>query len=125
LKARRGAWWDANKIGLSPPPIKTKMGWLVIYHGVRVNAAGAIYRLGLALFDLDKPEICLKRSDEWIFSPEERYERRGDVDHVVFPCGYTMTPDGDTIRLYYGAADTSIALATGSVNAMLLWLEQN
>jgi predicted GH43/DUF377 family glycosyl hydrolase len=125
LKARRGAWWDANKIGLSPPPIKTKMGWLVIYHGVRVNAAGAIYRLGLALFDLDKPEICLKRSDEWIFSPEEPYERRGDVDHVVFPCGYTMTPDGDTIRLYYGAADTSIALATGSVNAMLLWLEQN
>ncbi|MFC1569708.1 glycosidase [bacterium] len=124
LKARRGAWWDANKIGLSPPPIKTKMGWLVIYHGVRVNAAGAIYRLGLALFDLDKPEICLKRGDEWVFGPEEPYERRGDVDHVVFPCGYTIAPDGDTIRLYYGAADTSIALVTGSVNAMLKWLER-
>jgi len=125
LKARRGAWWDANKIGLSPPPIKTKTGWLVIYHGVRENAAGAIYRLGLALFDLDKPEICLKRGDEWIFSPEEPYERRGDVDHVVFPCGYTLAPDGDTIRLYYGAADTSIALATGSVNAMLEWLARH
>jgi len=125
LKARRGAWWDANKIGISPPPIKTVKGWLVIYHGVRVNAAGAIYRLGLALFDLDKPEICLKRGDEWIFGPEEPYERRGDVDHVVFPCGYTLAPDGDTIRLYYGAADTSIALATGSVNAMLKWLDQN
>ena len=124
LKARRGAWWDANKIGLSPPPIKTKIGWLVIYHGVRENAAGAIYRLGLALFDLDKPEICLKRSEEWIFGPEEPYERRGDVDHVVFPCGYTIASDGDTIRLYYGAADTSIALATGSVNAMLQWLDQ-
>jgi len=125
LKARRGAWWDANKIGISPPPIKTVKGWLVIYHGVRVNAAGAIYRLGLALFDLDKPEICLKRGDEWIFGPEEPYERRGDVDNVVFPCGYTLAPDGDTIRLYYGAADTSIALATGSVNAMLKWLDQN
>jgi len=125
LKARRGAWWDANKIGLSPPPIKTKIGWLVIYHGVRENAAGAIYRLGLALFDLDKPEICLKRSEEWIFGPEEPYERRGDVDHVVFPCGYTIASDGDTIRLYYGAADTSIALATGSVNAMLQWLDQS
>ncbi|MDZ7722624.1 MAG: glycosidase [candidate division KSB1 bacterium] len=125
LKARRGAWWDANKIGLSPPPIKTKAGWLVIYHGVRVNAAGAIYRLGLALFDLNKPEICLKRGDEWVFSPEEPYERRGDVDHVVFPCGYTIAPDGDTIRLYYGAADTSIALVTGSVNAMLEWLAQH
>ena len=125
LKARRGAWWDANKIGLSPPPIKTAKGWLVIYHGVRENAAGAIYRLGLALFDLDKPEICLKRCQEWIFGPEEPYERRGDVDHVVFPCGYTMAPDGDTIRLYYGAADTSIALATGSVNAMLEWLDRS
>ena len=125
LKARRGAWWDANKIGLAPPPIKTKAGWLIIYHGVRENAAGAIYRLGLALFDLNKPEICLKRGDEWIFSPEAPYERRGDVDHVVFPCGYTIAPDGDTIRLYYGAADTSIALATGSINAMLEWLAQH
>ncbi|MBN1507825.1 MAG: hypothetical protein JW955_13325 [Sedimentisphaerales bacterium] len=125
LEARKGAWWDANKIGLSPPPIETAKGWLVIYHGVRQNAAGCIYRLGLALFDLHAPEICLKRSDEWILGPEEPYERRGDVDHVVFPCGYTIAADGDTIRLYYGAADTSIALATGSVRAILGWLEQH
>lgn len=124
LKARKGGWWDANKIGLSPPPIKTAKGWLVIYHGVRQNAAGAIYRLGLALFDLHAPEICLKRSDEWFFGPEEPYEQRGDVDNVVFPCGYTVAPDGDTIQMYYGAADTSIALATGSINAILEWLEQ-
>jgi len=124
LEARHGAWWDANKIGLSPPPIETPQGWLVIYHGVRHTAAGAIYRLGLALFDLQAPERCLKRGDEWIFGPEEPYERHGDVDNVVFPCGYTIAPDGDTIRLYYGAADTSIALATGSIRAMLEWLEQ-
>jgi beta-1,2-mannobiose phosphorylase / 1,2-beta-oligomannan phosphorylase len=124
LEARRGAWWDANKIGLSPPPILTAKGWLVIYHGVRQTAAGAIYRLGLALFDLMKPEVCLKRGDEWIFGPEEIYERRGDVDNVVFPCGTTIAPDGDTVRLYYGAADTSIAMATGSIQAMLLALEQ-
>jgi predicted GH43/DUF377 family glycosyl hydrolase len=125
LEARLGAWWDANKIGLSCPPIETARGWLVIYHGVKLNAAGAIYRLGLALFDLNTPERCLKRGDEWIFGPEELYEQRGDVDNVVFPCGYTMAPDGDTIRLYYGAADTSIALATGSVRAMLEWLDQH
>lgn len=124
LEARRGAWWDANKIGLSPPPILTPKGWLVIYHGVRQTAAGAIYRLGLALFDLMQPEVCLKRGDEWIFGPEETYERRGDVDNVVFPCGTTIAPDGDTVRLYYGAADTSIAMATGSIQAMLLALEQ-
>ena len=124
LEARRGAWWDANKIGLSPPPIQTPKGWLVIYHGVRQTAAGAIYRLGLALFDLMNPEVCLKRGDEWIFGPEETYERRGDVDNVVFPCGTTVAPDGDTVRLYYGAADTSIAMATGSIHALLLALEQ-
>jgi predicted GH43/DUF377 family glycosyl hydrolase len=124
LEARRGAWWDANKIGLSPPPILTAKGWLVIYHGVRQTAAGAIYRLGLALFDLMNPEVCLKRGDEWIFGPEETYERRGDVDNVVFPCGTTVAPDGDTVRLYYGAADTSIGMATGSIQAMLLALEQ-
>jgi len=125
LEARRGGWWDANKIGLSPPPIETPQGWLVIYHGVRQTAAGSLYRLGLALFDLVTPERCLKRSNEWIMGPEEPYERHGDVDNVVFPCGYTIAPDGDTIRLYYGASDSFIALATGSVHAILEWLEQH
>jgi predicted GH43/DUF377 family glycosyl hydrolase len=125
LEARRGAWWDANKIGLSPPPIETPQGWLVIYHGVRHTAAGSIYRLGIALFDLHAPEHCLIRGDEWIFGPQETYEQRGDVDNVVFPCGYTLEPDGDTLRLYYGAADTSIGMATGSLRAMLEWLENH
>jgi beta-1,2-mannobiose phosphorylase / 1,2-beta-oligomannan phosphorylase len=124
LEARTGGWWDANRIGLSAPPIETSGGWLVIYHGVRQTGAGVLYRLGLALFDLDTPERCLKRGDEWVFGPEEPYERRGDVDNVVFPCGYTIASDGDTIHLYYGAADTSIALATGSLRAILEWLEQ-
>jgi predicted GH43/DUF377 family glycosyl hydrolase len=125
LESRLGAWWDANKIGLSPPPIETPQGWLVIYHGVRQTAAGAIYRLGLALFDLQKPEHCLKRGNEWVFGPEEPYEIHGDVDNVVFPCGYTIAPDGDTIHIYYGVADTSIGLATGSISGMLNWLEQH
>ena len=123
LEARRGAWWDATKIGLSPPPIETPQGWLVIYHGVRQTGAGCLYRLGLALFDLRNPERCLKRGDEWIFGPEEPYEQHGDVGNVVFPCGYTILTDGDTIHLYYGAADSSIGLATGSVRSMLDWLE--
>lgn len=124
MEARKGAWWDANKIGLSPPPIETPQGWLVIYHGVKQTAAGCLYRLGLALFDLHSPERCLKRGSEWVFGPEESYEQRGDVGYVVFPCGYTLAPDGDTLRLYYGAADSSVALATGSVRAMLEWLER-
>jgi predicted GH43/DUF377 family glycosyl hydrolase len=124
LEARRGGWWDANKIGLSPPPIETPQGWLVIYHGVRQTASGGLYRLGLALFDLENPERCLIRGDEWVFGPEEPYERRGDVDNVVFPCGTTVAPDGDTLHMYYGAADSSIALATGSIRAILDRLEE-
>jgi predicted GH43/DUF377 family glycosyl hydrolase len=124
LEARLGGWWDANKIGLSPPPIETSQGWLVIYHGVKHNAAGHIYRLGLALFDLNEPEYCLKRGREWVFGPQEPYEQHGDVGKVVFPCGTTLAPDGDTLRIYYGAADTSIAMATASVQAMLQWLNE-
>ncbi len=72
----------------------------MIYHGVKLNASGCIYRLGLALFDLKSPEICIKRGNEWIFGPIEPYEVVGDVNKVVFPCGYTIAPDGDTINLY-------------------------
>jgi predicted GH43/DUF377 family glycosyl hydrolase len=125
IEARRGAWWDANKIGLSPPPIETPKGWLIIYHGVRATASGSLYRLGLALLDLERPEVCLLRGDSWVFSPTEVYEREGDVGNVVFPCGYTVAEDGDTLRLYYGGADTCIALATSSIKRLLSWLEQN
>ena len=124
LEARRGGWWDANRIGLNSPPIETAKGWLVIYHGVKQTAAGCLYRLGLALFDLQTPQRCLKRGDEWVFGPREPYEQRGDVDNVVFPCGCTIASDGDTLYLYYGAADSSIALATSSISAILKWLER-
>jgi predicted GH43/DUF377 family glycosyl hydrolase len=125
LQARRGAWWDANKIGLSTPPIETAEGWLLLYHGVRQTASGSLYRLGLALFDLEQPERCLRRGESWIFGPEAPYERFGDVGNVVFPCGYTIGPDGDTINLYYGGADSCIALATGSLKNLLEWLRQD
>jgi predicted GH43/DUF377 family glycosyl hydrolase len=125
LEARRGGWWDANKIGLCSPPIETAKGWLVIYHGVRQTASGSIYRLGLALFDLERPDVCLQRGNSWIFGPEAPYERCGDVNDVVFPCGQTIGADGDTIHLYYGAADSSIALATGSIRRLLAWLDSN
>jgi predicted GH43/DUF377 family glycosyl hydrolase len=125
LRARDGGWWDANKIGLSCPLIETPDGWLMIYHGVRTTASGAVYRLGLALFDLQQPEHCLLRGDEWVFAPEADYERTGDVNNVVFPCGHTIAADGDTLSLYYGAADSGIALATASVQALVEWLTRH
>ncbi|MFQ5494478.1 MAG: glycosidase [Phycisphaerae bacterium] len=125
LHARRGPWWDANKIGLSPPLLETPDGWLMLYHGVRMTPAGCIYRLGLAMMDLEEPTRCIMRSTKWIMGPEMDYERTGDVGDVVFPCGYTIGPDGDTMNLYYGAADTSIALATGSIREIVDWLQEN
>ena len=125
LAARKGAWWDANKVGLSPPLVETSRGWLMLYHGVRHTAAGCLYRLGLALFDLEHPEHCIARGDSWIFGPEEPYERSGDVGNVTFPCGYTIGADGDSLRVYYGAADTSIGLATGSIAHLLRWLDEH
>ncbi len=125
LPARRGAWWDANKIGLGPPLVETDRGWLILYHGVRMTAAGCLYRLGLALLDSSDPGRVLLRGGEWVLGPRESYERQGDVGDVVFPCGLTMDPDGDGLQLYYGAADTSIALATTRVSALISWLERH
>jgi predicted GH43/DUF377 family glycosyl hydrolase len=124
MQARKGSWWDANKVGLSPPLLETPAGWLMFYHGVRHTASGSLYRLGVALLDLENPEHVLRRGNSWIFGPEAPYERTGDVANVAFPCGYTLDADGDGINLYYGAADTCMALARGSVRKILDWLEQ-
>jgi predicted GH43/DUF377 family glycosyl hydrolase len=125
LEARRGAWWDANKIGLSPQPIETSEGWLIIYHGVRMTPAGCLYRLGLALLDRDNPLEVVRRGDEWIFGPDEPYERVGDVGDVVFPCGATCNPSNGEVRIYYGAADTAIAVACGKLSDLLDWLNNH
>jgi predicted GH43/DUF377 family glycosyl hydrolase len=122
LQARQGSWWDANKIGLSTPPIKCDDGWLVMYHGVRHTAAGCLYRVGLTLFD-HQLEQCMYRGDEWVFGPEKGYEQVGDVGNVVFPCGYTIADDQDTVNVYYGSADSSVCLATCSIQEMVQWVK--
>ncbi len=119
IPARRGGWWDANKVGLGPPPMLTDEGWLICYHGVKVTASGSIYRLGLALLDRERPDHVLMRGDEWVFSPHANYERLGDVPDVVFPCGWILRDDNDTIDMYYGAADSTVCLATASVRELL------
>jgi predicted GH43/DUF377 family glycosyl hydrolase len=119
LPARRGAWWDADKIGLGPPPLLTEHGWLLCYHGVRVTVSGSIYRLGLALLDRDDPTVVIARGNEWVFGPKTIYERSGDVPDVVFPCGWILDDDGDTVRMYYGASDSVVCVATASVGQLI------
>ncbi len=111
LEAREGAWWDAVKIGLGPPPLATPEGWLMMYHGAHTTASGPIYRVGLALLDLAHPEIVLRRSDEWVLAPITNYEAVGDVDKVIFPNGWVLDEAADRLALYYGAGDSVVGLA--------------
>jgi len=117
IQAREGGWWDAKKIGLCSPPMQTKEGWLILYHGVKRTASGSIYRLGLALLDLEDPTKVIRRTDEWIFGPKTHYEREGDVDDVVFPCGWVKKDD--KVLMYYGAADSRLCLATADFDELV------
>lgn len=123
LQPRRGAWWDSLRIGIGPPPLRTDRGWLVIYHGVKQTVSGEIYRVGLALVDLDEPTHLLGRAAAWVFGPEADYERQGDVPNAIFPCGLVHDPVSGDVRLYYGAADTSICLATAHLDDLLAAIE--
>jgi predicted GH43/DUF377 family glycosyl hydrolase len=119
MEPRQGAWWDSLRIGIGPPLLKTEHGWLLIYHGVKETVAGALYRVGAALLDLDEPSRVIGRSSNWILGPHEPYERTGDVPNAVFPCGLIHDRASGEIRLYYGAADTSICVATAMLDDLL------
>jgi len=110
--------WGPSKLGICTPPLKTDRGWLVFYHGVRLTASGRLYRIGAMLLDLNDPSKIVGRVPHFIFGPEEPYERTGDVPNVVFPCGIIKEPD-ESLKLYYGAADTCIAVAEAAIGDIL------
>jgi len=122
LITRRSGWWDDAKVGLGPQPIETDEGWLIIYHGVRETASGSLYRVGLALLDREDPTKVIKRADPWVMGPREDYEYRGDVPGVVFPTGAVMDEEEEKLRIYYGAADSSIGVATANLQDILNYL---
>ncbi len=107
--------WDSAKVGISAPPIKTKYGWLLIYHGV--SKSHNTYRVGVVLLDLKDPAIVLARSTDAIFEPKEQYEKVGIVNNVVFPCG--MVVQNDLVYIYYGGADTVVGVATMKLDIIL------
>ena len=110
----RPGMWDSKKIGVAGPPIKTKKGWLLIYHGVSKTNT---YRLGAVLLDIKNPSIVLSRSVDTIFEPLEEYERVGLVRNAVFSCGQVVR--GDTLYIYYGGADTVLGVAKVSLKKLL------
>ena len=125
-----GRWrfWD-ERIGAGPPPIKTREGWLVVYHGVATHFSSSnIYQAGVLLLDLNDPSKVLARSRHNILEPREDYETIGQVANVVFPSGAIVSdydnegfalPDAE-VKIYYGAADTSIGLATATISELIL-----
>ena len=119
LLPTRDGQWDCHRVGLGTQPIETSEGWLIIYHGVRTTAAGGIYRVGLALLDLEDPRRIRRRSDEWVFGPSEDYEIVGDTPHVTFPTGAILDKESNELRVYYGAADTTVALATADMGRLM------
>lgn len=107
--------WDNVKLGISAPPIETKHGWLLLYHGV--SEPMFKYKVGAMLLDLMDPTIILGRTDYPLFEPEMPYEIEGVVRNVVFPCGAVVL--NDTIYLYYGGADKVTGVATMNMTDLL------
>ncbi|MEK7604632.1 MAG: hypothetical protein AAB442_02450 [Patescibacteria group bacterium] len=108
LAPRRGMW-DGAKVGSAGPPIRVGDKWLMIYHGVSRHAT---YRLGAILLSASGTEV-LSRTADPIFEPLDPYEQAGEIANVVFSCGSVLR--GDTLYLYYGAADKAIGVATASL----------
>ncbi len=113
LLPRKGMW-DSLKVGISVPPIKTKKGWLLLYHGVSGRSR---YRVGAALLDLKDPTKVLSRSTDAVFEPRDAYEIEGQVNQVVFPCGATLK--GDDLLMYYGGGDSVVSVAKTSLKILL------
>lgn len=112
----RAGLWDCHRVGLGPPPIETKEGWLIIYHGVRFTASGALYRVGLALLDLEEPTKVIRRSDNWAIGPLKEVG-------IIFPTGAVLK--GDNIYLYYGINDSAVGLSFGNIKEILDYLLSN
>ncbi|MFH2203360.1 MAG: glycosidase [Elusimicrobiota bacterium] len=123
IKARSGTWWDSGKIGLCPQPLETPEGWLVMYHGVRRHCSGSIYRVGFALLDLERPWKVIRRSRDWVMTPSAPYEMSGDVGQVVFPCGWVHDQAKKEVRVYYGGADTCVAVASVPMRRLLAYIK--
>lgn len=117
--------WEMTKIGAGPTPIETDEGWLMFYHGVITSCNGFTYSMGAAILDRDEPWKVLHRADSYLLAPHELYECVGDVPNVVFPCAALADAATGRIAIYYGAADTSVALAFTTVDETIDYIKKN
>jgi beta-1,4-mannooligosaccharide/beta-1,4-mannosyl-N-acetylglucosamine phosphorylase len=115
----RSVSWESTKIGAGPVPIETDEGWLLIYHGVLTSCNGYVYRMGVALLDIDEPWKVIYRAKDYLFTPAELYEQVGEVPNVVFPCAALTDAETGRIAIYYGCADTVTGLAFTTTDGLI------
>ena len=120
-----GGGWQWTKIGAGPIPIETDEGWLLIYHGVATTCSGMIYSMGAVILDIDEPWRVKYRCKPYILHPQELYECVGDVPNVTFPCATLHDAETGKIAIYYGAADTVVALAFTQVDELIAYIKEN
>lgn len=108
---------EVSYIGAGCPPVETNRGWILIYHSVHDTMEGYVYSACAALMDLNDPQTEISRLPYPLFKPEEPWELKGEVNNVVFPTGTATF--GDTLNVYYGAADEQIGCATFSIRELV------
>ncbi len=118
LTYRGRPFFDGHKMGAGAVPIRTDKGWLEIYHTVSTTCNGFVYRLKAMLLDLEDPARVIGYTRDFVLWPEHDYEMRGRVANVVFTCNALLDDDG-TVRVYYGAADTNVGLATAPLKGLV------
>ncbi len=116
--------WASEKIGPTPP-IWTPDGWVEIFHGMLTYAGGGRYSLGALLLDLDEPWKIIGETKGWILTPDAPYEFMGNCQNCIFACGAIGDLEKDTIKVYYGAADTCIGLAEGRLSELIDVMKKN
>ena len=125
LFGKDGGWWNNLKVGGGCAPIETSVGWLVIFHGVTGTCNGFVYSIGGMILDIDEPTKVLYRCKDFLLTPEQPYETTGFVDNVCFPCCALTDAESGKMAIYYGAADTNIAVAFTTVDELVNYIVDN
>lgn len=118
-------WWQSLKIGGGAAPIETSEGWLLFYHGVVQTCSGYVYSMGGAILDTNDPSIVRYRCENFLLTPEKEYEERGFVPNVCFPCATLQDSETGRIAIYYGAADSYVALAFTKLDMVVDYIKQH
>ena len=125
VMSRSGNWWESLKIGGGAAPIETDEGWLIFYHGVTNTCNGYVYSIGGAILDIDEPSRVKYRCENYLLSPEEWYEERGFVPNVCFPCATLQDEPTGRIAVYYGTADSYVAVAFGYLDEIIDYIKEH